>query len=80
MTKPSTVAALAAVVCLPALVAFAEGNMPGFELAVWYLIALVVLGVGLNLLSGLLSRYASDTQRRETETHPETADDADSHA
>lgn len=77
MTRPSTVAALAAIVCAPALVAFAQGQMPGFSLALWYLAALVVLGTGLHLLSGLLSRYAGEvTERERPEPTPDDPDPA----
>ena len=77
MTRASTVAALAALVCAPALVVFAGGGMTAFGLAVWYLVALVGLGTGLHLLSRLLSHYARDVIDREAKTEP-TSGDADS--
>lgn len=65
MTRPSTIAALAVIVCAPGLVAFAESRMSGFDLALWYLAALVVSATGLHLVSALVSRYASDVIERE---------------
>lgn len=65
MTRPSTIAALAAIVCAPALAVFAEGRMTGFALAVWYLAALVVLAVGLHLVMVLWSHYDAEATEHE---------------
>ena len=63
MTKPTTVAALAIVVCIPALISFASGNMPAFDLGLWYLAALVVIGAGAHVLQRLVSRYSEMADR-----------------
>lgn len=52
-------AALAVVVCTPALILFASGNMTAFELGLWYLYALAVVGVGVHVLQRLVSRYSA---------------------
>lgn len=66
MTKPSTVAALAVLVCTPALVSFASGSMSATSLAIWYLVALALVGAGAHLLGRLVSRY-SDEQAKGTD-------------
>lgn len=60
MTKPSTIAALSVLVCTPALVSFASGNMSATSLGLWYLGALVLVAVGAHLLQWLASRYANE--------------------
>lgn len=59
MTKPTTVAALAVIVCTPALVSFASGNLPALDLALWYLGALAVTGAGMHVLQWLITRYST---------------------
>jgi len=73
MTRPSTIAALAVIVCAPGLVAFADGQMTGFDLALWYLAALVVSATGLHLVSALVSRYAGDVIERERSAYADAA-------
>jgi len=80
MTRPSTIAALAVIVCAPGLVAFAENQMSGFDLALWYLAALIVSGAGLHLVSALVSRYAGDVVEREQSAARSAAEAARSEA
>jgi hypothetical protein len=68
MTKPTTVAALAVIVCTPALVSFATGNIPALDLALWYLVALVVVGVGMHVLWRLTSRYSAGPEGKTAES------------
>lgn len=75
MTRASTIAALAALVCTPALAVFAEGRMTGFALALWYLAALTVLAVGLHLVSALWSHY--DAEAAEPEQAARRSGDTD---
>ena len=58
MTKPTTVAALAVVICTPALISFAAGNLSPFSLALWYLGALILVGTGANVISRVISHYS----------------------
>lgn len=58
MTKPTTVAALAVVVCVPALVSFASGNLSALSLALWYLGAIVLVGTGAHMVSRVVTRYS----------------------
>jgi uncharacterized membrane protein (DUF485 family) len=64
MTKPSTIAAVAVLVCTPALISFASGQMSPFELGLWYLVALLAVAVGAHILAALLSRYAQQAADR----------------
>ena len=60
MLRPSTVAALAVLVCLPALVVFASGNLSVEGLLIWYLVALVGVSVGAFVLGRIWSVYGTD--------------------
>lgn len=59
MTRPSTVAAIAVLACAPALWAFASAEMSLAGLLVRYLVALVVVSVGLHLLARLWGAYVN---------------------
>ena len=63
MTKPSTIAALAVIVCTPALVSFASGGMAAMSLGLWYLGALVLVGVGAHLLQRVVSHYSEQARQ-----------------
>ena len=65
MTKPSTIATLAVIVCTPALVSFASGAMTATSLGLWYLGALVLVGAGAHLLQRLVSHYGSEQAKQE---------------
>ncbi len=64
MTKPSTIAFTAVLVCTPALVSFASGQMSLFWLLLWYLVALVAVAAGAHGLVAVVSRYARDADER----------------
>lgn len=63
VTKPSTIAALAVLVCTPALVSFASGGMPAMSLGLWYLGALVLVGAGAHLLQRVVSHYSEQAKQ-----------------
>lgn len=71
MTRPSTIAAIAVLACVPALLAFASGEMSLAGLLARYLVALVVVSVGSHVLMHLWNAYASGDNRRGGEGRPD---------
>lgn len=67
MTRPSTVAALAVLVCLPALLSFASGNLSVLALGVRYLGAVVVVAVAAHVLERLLGLYSKQPEEGPSE-------------
>ncbi|MGH9067807.1 MAG: hypothetical protein ACRD0J_10010 [Acidimicrobiales bacterium] len=59
---PGVVAALAALVIVPSLIAFAQGSLSAFGLAERYRVAVVLVGLGTAVVSGLWKRYSSQAQ------------------
>ena len=70
MTKPSTIAAASVLVCVPALVSFASGQMAPVTLALWYLATLAVVAVGAHVLEAIVGRYARDAAERRARPGP----------
>jgi len=75
MTKPSTIAAVAVLVCTPALVSFASGGISIVSLELWYLAALVLVAGGAYLLQWLVGSYGrskdeADDERGEPQGAP----------
>lgn len=66
MLRPSTVATLAVLVCLPALVVFASGNLSVEGLLIWYLVALVGVSVGAFVLGRIWSVYGTDDRESDS--------------
>lgn len=58
MTKPSTIAAIAVLVCIPALVSFASGGMAVTALGFWYLGTLILVAMGAHVLQWLFTTYS----------------------
>jgi uncharacterized membrane protein (DUF485 family) len=76
MTKPSTIAAISVLVCVPALISFASGQMSPVALGLWYLVALVVVAVGAHILAAVFSRYAREAAERASRRTLGTSDEA----
>jgi hypothetical protein len=71
MPRPSTLAALAVVICVPALVVFSSGNLSVYGLLTRYLVALVIVSGGTSVLARLWRSYTS-----QDDSSPDRTDDS----
>lgn len=63
MIKPSTVAAVAILACVPALISFVSGNLSAVGLGIRYLVALVMIGIAAHFLSHLWHTYSHQSHQ-----------------